>query len=92
MIVSRTNPSTMSKLSVSRKTKKHAGTHSETRSGMGNMRENIWESAKEIGISDTELRAYKHAAVDSILNKSTGAERLSCWSAVETGMRAGALC
>jgi integrase len=59
---------------------------------MGNVRENIRESAKEIGISDTEPRAYTHAAVDSILGKCTGAERLFCWLAVETGMRAGEPC
>jgi integrase len=58
----------------------------------GNVRENIWESAKKIGKSETEVRAYTDAEVESILRKSTDAKRLFYWLAVETGMRAGELC
>jgi integrase len=58
----------------------------------GNVRENIWEAAKKIGTSETEVRAYTDAEVESILSRSTGAKQLFYWLAVETGMRAGELC
>jgi len=56
------------------------------------VRENVWESAKKIGKSKTEVRAYTDAEVESILSRSDGAKRLFYWLAVETGMRAGELC
>jgi len=86
----------LSKLAVSRKTKKNVFSTLKLilKQGRasGNVRENIWESAKKIGRSETEVRAYADAEVESILNRSTGAERLFYWLAVETGMRAGELC
>jgi len=86
----------LSKLAVSRKTKKNIFSTLKLilKQGRawGNVRENIWESAKKIGKSDSEVRAYTDAEVESILSKSTGAKRLFYWLAVETGMRAGELC
>jgi integrase len=86
----------LSKLTVSRKTKKNIFSTLKLilKQGRawGNVRENIWESAKKIGKSDTEVRAYSDAEVESILSRSTGAKRLFYWLAVETGMRAGELC
>src|SRR5258708_1249419 len=86
----------LSKLTVSRKTKKNIFSTLKLilKQGRawGNLRENIWESAKKIGRSDTEVRAYTDAEVESILSRSTGAKRLFYWLAVETGMRAGELC
>ena len=83
-------------LAVSRKTKKNIFSTLKLilKQGWawGNVREKIWESAKKIGKSDTEIRAYTDAEVESILSKSTGAKRLFYWLAVETGMRAGELC
>ena len=70
----------LSKLAVSRKTKKNIfGTLKlilKQGRAWGNMRENIWESAKKIGKSETEVRAYSDAEVESILSRSTGAVRL----------------
>jgi integrase len=86
----------LSKLAVSRKTKKNIFSTLKLilKQGRawGNVRENIWESAKKIGKSDTEARAYTDAQVESILSRSTGAKRLFYWLDVETGMRAGELC
>jgi integrase len=86
----------LSKLAVSRKTKKNIFSTLKLilKQGRawGNVREKIWESAKKIGKSETEVRAYTDAEVESILSKSTGAKRLFYWLAVETGMRAGELC
>jgi integrase len=86
----------LSKLTVSRKTKKNIfGTLKlilKQGRAWGNLRDNIWESAKKIGKSETEVRAYSDAEVESILSRSTGAVRLFYWLAVETGMRAGELC
>ncbi len=85
-----------SKLAVSRKTKKNIFSTLKLilKQGWawGNVPEKIWESAKKIGKSDPEIRAYTDAEVESILGKSTGAKRLFYWLAVETGMRAGELC
>jgi integrase len=85
----------LSKLAVSRKTKKNIfGTFKlilKQGRAWGNVRENIWESAKKIGKSETEVRAYSDAEVESILGRSTGAKRLFYWLAVETGMRSGEL-
>jgi integrase len=84
------------KLSVSKKTKKNIFSTLKLilKQGRawGNVRENVWESAKKIGKSETEVRAYTDAEVESILDRSTGAKRLFYWLAVETGMRAGELC
>jgi integrase len=84
------------KLSVSKKTKKNIFSTLKLilKQGRawGNVRENVWESAKKIGKSKTEVRAYTDAEVESILSRSTGAKRLFYWLAVETGMRAGELC
>jgi integrase len=84
------------KLSVSKKTKKNIFSTLKLilKQGRawGNVRENVWESAKKIGKSKTEVRAYTDAEVESILSRSTGANRLFYWLAVETGMRAGELC
>jgi integrase len=84
------------KLTVSRKTKKNIFSTLKLilRQGRacGNVRENIWESAKKIGKSETEARAYTDDEVESILSRSTGDKRLFYWLAVETGMRAGELC
>src|SRR5258708_29716740 len=86
----------LSKLTVSRKTKKNIFSTLKLilKQGRawGNLQENIWESAKKIGVSETEVRAYTDAEVESILSRSTGAKRLFYWLAVETGMRAGELC
>src|SRR3984957_7641621 len=86
----------LSKLAVSRKTKKNIFSTLKLilKQGRawGNVRENIWESAKKIGMSETEVRAYSDAEVEDILSRSTGAVRLFYWLAVETGMRAGELC
>jgi len=86
----------LSKLTVSRKTKKNIFSTLKLilKQGRawGNLRENIWESAKKIGKSETEVRAYTDAEVESILSRSTGGNRLFYWLAVETGMRAGELC
>lgn len=86
----------LSKLTVSRKTKKNIfGTLKlilKQGRKWGNVKENIWESAKKIGKSKTEVRAYSDAEVESILSRSTGDKRLFYWVAVETGMRAGELC
>src|SRR5258708_15298190 len=86
----------LSKLTVSRKTKKNIFSTLKLilkqARAWGNVRENIWETAKKIGRSDTEVRAYTDAEVESILSRSTGAKRLFYWLAVETGMRAGELC
>ncbi|MGC2508615.1 MAG: tyrosine-type recombinase/integrase, partial [Candidatus Acidiferrales bacterium] len=86
----------LSKLAVSRKTKKNIFSTLKLilKQGRawGNVRENIWESAKKIGKSETEVRAYSDAEVEDILSRSTGAVRLFYWLAVETGMRAGELC
>jgi integrase len=83
-------------LTVSRKTKKNIfGTFKlilKQGRAWGNVRENIWESAKKIGKSETEVRAYSDAEVETILSRSAGATRLFYWLAVETGMRAGELC
>jgi len=85
----------LSSLAVSRKTKKNIfGTFKlilKQGRAWGNVRENIWESAKKIGKSKTEVRAYTDAEVESILDRSTGAKRLFYWLAVETGMRSGEL-
>ena len=95
-ITTRDIDSFLSKLAVSRKTKKNIfGTLKlilKQGRAWGNVRENIWESAKKIGKSETEVRAYSDAEVESILSRSTGAVRLFYWLAVETGMRAGELC
>jgi integrase len=84
------------KLTVSRKTKKNIFSTLKLilKQGRawGNVRENIWELAKKIGKSETEVRAYTDAEVESILNRSTGDKRLFYWLAAETGMRAGELC
>jgi integrase len=84
------------KLAVSKKTKKNIFSTLKLilKQGRawGNVRENIWESAKKIGKSATKVRAYTDAEVESILSRSTGAKRLFYWLAVETGMRAGELC
>lgn len=86
----------LSRLAVSRKTKKNIfGTLKlilKQGRAWGNVRENIWEAAKKIGGSETEVRAYTDGEVESILSKSTGATRLFYWLAVETGMRSGELC
>src|SRR5260370_18039337 len=86
----------LSKLAVSRKTKKNIFSTLKLilKQGRawGNVRENIWESAKKIGKSETEVRAYSDAEVEDILSRSTGAIRLFYWLPVETGMRAGDLC
>ena len=86
----------LSKLAVSRKTKKNIFSTLKLilKQGRawGNVRENVWESAKKIGKSETEVRAYSDAEVEGILSRSTGAVRLFYWLAVETGMRAGELC
>jgi hypothetical protein len=86
----------LSNLAVSRKTKKNIFSTLKLilKQGRawGNVRENIWESAKKIGKSETEVRAYSDAEVEDILSRSTGAVRLFYWLAVETGMRAGELC
>ena len=86
----------LSKLAVSRKTKKNIFSTLKLilkqAWAWGNVREKVWESAKKIGKTDTEIRAYTDAEVESILSKSTGAKRLFYWLAVETGMRAGELC
>ena len=86
----------LSKLTVSRKTKKNIFSTLKLilKQGRawGNLRENIWESAKKIGKSETEVLAYTDAKVESILSRSTGDKRLFYWLAVETGMRAGELC
>src|SRR3984893_2020070 len=83
------------KLSVSKKTKKNIFSTLKLilKQGRawGNVRENVWESSKKIGKSETEVRAYTDAEVESILSSSTGAKRLFYWLAVETGMRAGEL-
>jgi integrase len=85
----------LSKLAVSRKTKKNIFSTLKLilKQGRawGNLRENIWESAKKIGKSETEVRAYTDAEVESILSRSTDAKRLFYWLAVETGMRSGEL-
>jgi integrase len=85
----------LSKLAVSRKTKKNIFSTLKLilKQGRawGNVRENIWESAKKIGKSETEVRAYTDAEVESVLSRSTGAKRLFYWLAVETGMRSGEL-
>lgn len=84
------------RLAVSRKTKKNIFSTLKLilKQGRawGNVKENIWESAKKIGVSETEVRAYTDAEVESILSRSDGAKRLFYWLAVETGMRAGELC
>ena len=86
----------LSKLTVSRKTKKNVFSTLKLilKQGRawGNVRENIWEAVKKIGKSETEVRAYADAEVQGILSRSTGAKRLFYWLAVETGMRAGELC
>jgi len=86
----------LSKLAVSRKTKKNIFSTLKLilKQGRawGNLRENVWESAKKIGKSETEVRAYSDAEVEDILSRSTGAARLFYWLAVETGMRAGEIC
>jgi len=86
----------LSKLAVSRKTKKNIFSTLKLilKQGRawGNLRENIWESAKKIGVSETEVRAYTDAEVESILSRSAGAKRLFYWLAAETGVRAGELC
>jgi integrase len=83
------------KLSVSKKTKKNIFSTLKLilkrGKAWGNVRENVWESAKKIGKSETEVRAYADAEVESILSRSTGVKRLFYWLAVETGMRAGEL-
>jgi integrase len=86
----------LSKLAVSRKTKKNIfGTLKlilKQGRAWGSLRESVWESARKIGKSETEVRAYSDAEVEDILGRSTGAARLFYWLAVETGMRAGELC
>jgi integrase len=86
----------LSKLAVSRKTKKNIFSTLKLilKQGRawGNLRENIWESAKKIGVSETEVRAYTDAEVESILSRSAGAKRLFYWLAAETGVRSGELC
>jgi integrase len=85
----------LSKLAVSKKTKKNIFSTLKLilKQGRawGNVRENIWESCKKIGKSETEVRAYSDAEVESILERSTGSKRLFYWLAVETGMRSGEL-
>jgi integrase len=85
----------LSKLAVSKKTKKNIFSTLKLilKQGRawGNVRENVWESCKKIGKSETEVRAYSDAEVESILERSTGAKRLFYWLAVETGMRSGEL-
>jgi len=90
----------LSKLNVkSRKTKKNIfGTLKlilKQGRAWGNVKENVWESAKKIKKSETEtkttVRAYSDAEVESILSRSTGAKRLFYWLAAETGMRVGEL-
>ena len=86
----------LSQLTVSRKTKKNIFITLKLilKQGWawGNVPEKVWESAKKIGKSDPEIRAYTDAEVESILDRSTGSKRLFYWLAVETGMRAGELC
>jgi len=85
----------LSKLALSKKTKKNIFSTLKLilKQGRawGNVRENVWESCKKIGKSDTKVRAYSDAELESILDRSTGAKRLYYWLAVETGMRAGEL-
>jgi len=85
----------LSKLTVGRKTKKNVFCTLKLilKQGRawGNVRENIWESAKKIGKSETEIRAYSDSEVEDILKQSTGAVKLFYWLDVETGMRAGEL-
>jgi hypothetical protein len=63
----------LSKLAVSRKTKKNIfGTLKlilKQGKAWGNVRENIWESVKKIGTSKSEVRAYSDGEVESILNR-----------------------
>jgi integrase len=86
----------LSRLTVSRKTKKNIFSTLKLilKQGRawGNVRENIWESAKKIGKSESEVRAYTDREVEDILSRSTGAKRLFYWLAAETGMRKGELC
>ena len=85
----------LSQLTVRSKTKKNVfGTLKlilKQGKAWGNVRENIWESAKKIGKSETEVQAYSDSEMEDILKKSTGPTRLFYWLAVETGMRAGEL-
>jgi integrase len=87
----------LSKLTVkSRKTKKNIfGTLKlilKQGRAWGNVKENVWESAKKIGkVGDQRVRAFTDAEVESILSRSTGAKRLFYWLAAETGMRVGEL-
>ena len=61
----------LSKLTVSRKTKKNIFSTLKLilKQGRawGNLRENIWESAKKIGKSETEVRAFTDAEVEVIV-------------------------
>ncbi len=86
----------LSKLTVSRKTKKNIfGTFKlilKQGRAWENVQENVWESCKKIGKSETVVRAYTDAEVESILDRSTGALRLFYWLKVETGMRKGEIC
>lgn len=86
----------LSKLAVSRKTKKNIFSTLKLilKQGRawGNVRENIWEPVKKIGKSESEVRAYTDAEVEDILSRSTGAKRLFYWLAAESGMRKGELC
>ena len=86
----------LSKLAVSRKTKKNIFSTLKLilKQGRawGNVRENIWEPVKKIGKSESEVRAYTDSEVEDILSRSTGAKRLFYWLAAESGMRKGELC
>jgi hypothetical protein len=82
----------LSRLSVSKKTKKNIfGTLKlilKQGRAWGNVKENVWEATKKIGRTDSEeVQAYSDSEVESILMRSTGAKRLFYWLAVETGMR-----
>ena len=94
-ITTRDIDSFLSKLALSKKTKKNIfGTLKlilKQGRAWGNVRENVWEQCKKIGKSKTEVRAYSDAEVESILDMSAGATRLFYWLAVETGMRSGEL-
>lgn len=86
----------LSKLTVSRKTKKNIFTTLKLilKQGRawGNLREDVWTMAKKIGKSQSNVQAYTDAEVEDILTRSAGASRLYYWLAVETGLRKGEEC
>jgi integrase len=87
-----------SKLTVGKKTKKNIfGTLKlilKQGRAWGNIKENVWGSAKRIGKSETsaEVIAFSDAEVEDILTRSFGPKRLFYWLAVEAGLRKGELC